>query len=537
MSYEPGTTYGNRYRLLSRVAVGGMGEVWRAADQVLGRTVAIKLLGSALAAQPGFAQRFREEARHTALLGHANIAQVYDYGEDGGAAWLVMELVEGKPLSQILREEGRVSPERTVSIVAQAADALQAAHDQGVIHRDVKPANILVRPDGVVKLTDFGIARATDAAPLTRTGEVMGTAQYISPEQAMGHSVAPASDLYALGCVAYEMLAGRRVFDEGSAVATAMAHVHKTPDPLPNTVPSNIAAVVMGCLSKDPTNRPQTGQSLSAALRGLPGATYPPTQAFPTAGALRTQRLGSAAGYAAGAGLGAAAGAATGAAYGTTQQYPAGGYPPTGSVAYGGPGAPPPGGLPPSRPPRKNSAAWIVPLIIALAALLVFAVVRSGILGGSSAPAPNTTNPTAPTTRTSATTSPSSSSTTTTTTRTTTTPAKVVINEADYVDHDVDEVSAALRKKGLEVRITPEDSDEDAGTVLGLSEYGSLDRGTTVTLRVSRGPAETSPPPETSATTSPAGAPSDTSTQAGGGQDVPTEAATAPSAPTGTPTP
>lgn len=528
MSYEPGTTYGNRYRLLSRVAVGGMGEVWRATDQVLGRTVAIKLLGSALAAQPGFAQRFREEARHTAMLGHPNIAQVHDYGEDGGAAWLVMELVEGKPLSQILREEGHLSPERTVSIVAQAADALQAAHDQGVIHRDVKPANIMVRPDGVVKLTDFGIARATDAAPLTRTGEVMGTAQYISPEQAMGHPVNPTSDLYSLGCVAYEMLAGRRVFDEGSAVATAMAHVHKSPAPLPNTVPSVIAAVVMGCLAKDPANRPQSGKSLSAALRGLPGATYPPTQAFPTAGSQRTERLGSPTGFAVG---GAAAGAPAGQTHGAaaTHRYPSGGYPPTGAgpVAYASPGGPPP-------PPSKKNAIWMVPLIVALAALLVFALAYSGILDGSSTPDPTTT--TAPASRSattsSPTSSPTSSSPSTPTATPTPTPTLVVIDEADYVGRDVEEVSAELTNEGLVVRITPEASDEPSGTVLGLSEYGSLAPGTTVTLRVSRGPAQTSTPPPTPATTEPIDSPTVTGPRGSGGEDVAPSPSTAPAGPT-----
>lgn len=515
MSYEPGTTYGNRYRLLSRIAVGGMGEVWRAADQVLGRTVAIKLLGSALAEQPGFAQRFREEARHTAMLGHPNIAQVHDYGEDGGAAWLVMELVEGKPLSQILREEGRLSPERTVSIVAQAADALQAAHDQGVIHRDVKPANIMVRPDGVVKLTDFGIARATDAAPLTRTGEVMGTAQYISPEQAMGHPVGPTSDLYALGCVAHEMLTGRRLFDEGSAVATAMAHVHKPAQALPPTVPSTIAAVVMGCLAKDPAQRPQSGQTLSAALRGLPGVTYPPTEAFPAAGPQRTERLGSPTGYALG---GAAAGASAGALYGATQAYPGGGYPPTGSgtAAYG---APPP--APKGR--KKHTAAWLVPLILVLAGLLVFAILKSGIFdGSSSAPIMTTTTTTPASTSRSLTQSRSTTTATTRTTTTTTTPAKVIVDAKDFEGRNVDEVRAALEKKGLQIKITTETSDKPVGTVLTLSEYGSLDPGQTVVLTVSRGPVETSTPPTSPATNEPSSQTStSTGTQGANGQDEP----------------
>ena len=271
MSIEPGTVYGTRYVLDERIAIGGMGEVWKATDQVLGRTVAIKLLSANLASQPGFAERFREEARHTALLGHPNIAAVYDYGEDGGASWLVMEYVEGEPLSQILREQGPQSPRRTAMIIGQCAEALQAAHEAGVIHRDVKPANILVRPDGVVKLTDFGIARAKDAAPMTRTGEVMGTAQYISPEQAMGKPVSGSSDIYSLGCVAYELLTGQRPFDEGSPVATAMAHVHKAAPALPASVPAAMATVIASCLAKEPAQRPASARALATAMKGGPG--------------------------------------------------------------------------------------------------------------------------------------------------------------------------------------------------------------------------------------------------------------------------
>jgi len=177
-----GTILGGRYTLTGRIAVGGMGEVWAANDTVLDRTVAVKLLSPGLSQESDFVERFRAEARHAAALQHPNIATVYDYGEEDGTAYLVMELVPGQPLSQIIAERAPLSAQETVAILIQAATALAAAHEGGVVHRDVKPANILVTPDGTVKLTDFGISRAVDSVPLTRTGEVLGTAQYLSPE-------------------------------------------------------------------------------------------------------------------------------------------------------------------------------------------------------------------------------------------------------------------------------------------------------------------------------------------------------------------
>ena len=199
---ETDRVLGGRYRLTERIAGGGMGEVWRAQDDVLGRDVAVKILRREYADDPTFLERFRAEARHTAGLSHANIAAVYDFGEgrdEGGSPYLVMEYVPGEPLSALVSREGRLGPDRTLDIIGHAALGLQAAHDAGVIHRDVKPGNILVTPDGVVKITDFGIARATNSVPLTQTGAIMGTAYYISPEQASGQSVSPGSDIYSLG--------------------------------------------------------------------------------------------------------------------------------------------------------------------------------------------------------------------------------------------------------------------------------------------------------------------------------------------------
>ena len=219
-----------------------MGQVWRADDTVLERSVAVKVLRSEHAADPDFVDRFRAEARHAAGLSHPGITAVHDYGEttegETTLAYLVMELVPGEPLSALLARTGRLSVQRTLDIVAETADALQVAHDAGVVHRDVKPGNILIRPDGAVAISDFGIARATnDPGHLTRTGLVLGTAYYLPPEQAAGQPVTPASDLYALGVVAYECLAGERPFSGENAVQVAVAHLREEPPPLPDDIP------------------------------------------------------------------------------------------------------------------------------------------------------------------------------------------------------------------------------------------------------------------------------------------------------------
>jgi len=267
-----GTTLGGRYVLTERIAVGGMGEVWAATDTVLGRAVAVKLLHPGLSQEGDFAERFRAEARHSASLHHPNIATVFDYGEDDGTAYLVMELVPGQPLSRIIAERAPLSAPETSSILAQAATALEAAHQGGVVHRDVKPANIIITPSGTTKLTDFGISRAIDTAPLTQTGQVLGTAQYLSPEQALGQSATASSDIYSLGVVGYEMLTGTRPFDADTVVATALAHVNQPPPPLPDTIPAGIRDVVEAALAKDPTDRPASAAAMARAL-GMPGPT------------------------------------------------------------------------------------------------------------------------------------------------------------------------------------------------------------------------------------------------------------------------
>lgn len=261
-----GLRLGDRYVLQERIASGGMSDVWRALDDVLQREVAVKVMRADPDKEDIFAQRFRDEALHSAALMHTNITTVFDYGEDDHLTYLVMELVPGLPLSAIIREQGAMEPDSVRSIIGQAVLALGVAHEARVVHRDVKPANILLRPDGVVKLTDFGIARALDTIGHTRTGEMLGTPNYISPEQALGEQATGASDLYSLGVVALEMLNGERPFDRGTPIATALSHVNEPPPPLKGEVPTELRVVVEALLEKRPGDRPANARSVAKML-------------------------------------------------------------------------------------------------------------------------------------------------------------------------------------------------------------------------------------------------------------------------------
>jgi hypothetical protein len=264
---SPGVQLGNRYLLDERIAGGGMGDVWRGTDEVLGRTVAVKVLLPALLDEPGFAERFRGEARTMATINHPGVVDIYDYGSDQQIAFLVMEYVEGDALSRTLGRVGRLTPARTMALVAQAADALQAAHDKGIVHRDVKPGNLLVRPNGTLVLTDFGIARSDMVGQLTAAGSVLGTASYISPEQAAGAVATPASDVYGLGVVAYQCLAGRRPFEGDNPLEIAIKHVREAPRPLPADIPPAVRAIVERALAKDPSARWPSAAALAAVAR------------------------------------------------------------------------------------------------------------------------------------------------------------------------------------------------------------------------------------------------------------------------------
>lgn len=276
MRTAPGVALGGgRYRLLRRIAVGGMGEVWEANDDALARAVAVKVLRSEFAGDSGFLERFRTEARNSAALHHPHIAALFDYGEQDGSAYLVMELVVGEPLSDLLEREPVLSPQRLLPVLAQTSRGLHAAHLAGVVHRDVKPGNILLARSGKVKITDFGVSLASNQKTMTATGMVMGTAQYLSPEQAVGRPATPLSDLYSLGVVAYEALAGRRPFTGPTAVDIAVAHVNDPVPPLPASVDKPLAALVMRLLSKEPSERPASGEELARLVDRLMPRTPP----------------------------------------------------------------------------------------------------------------------------------------------------------------------------------------------------------------------------------------------------------------------
>src|SRR3954471_9084013 len=277
-----GQLLADRYKLTSRIAVGGMGEVWQASDTRLDRTVAVKILKAELSGDAEFLHRFRTEARMTASLNHPGIAAVHDYGEtifdgDLSIAYLVMELVDGDPLAGLLAKHGRLSAAFTLDMLEQAGNALQAAHSSGYVHRDVKPGNIMITPAGVVKITDFGVAKAADAAPVTRSGMVMGTAHYIAPEQALGHPAEPASDVYSLAVCGYECLAGHRPFLSENAVTVAMMHIRDIPPPLPPDVPPAARAVIEATLVKDPRQRYNSGGEFASAVAAVRAGLPLPT--------------------------------------------------------------------------------------------------------------------------------------------------------------------------------------------------------------------------------------------------------------------
>ncbi|MEV6770902.1 serine/threonine-protein kinase [Nocardia sp. NPDC051030] len=288
-----GAMIADRYRLQRLIATGGMGQVWDALDTRLDRRVAVKVLKAEFSADPTFRHRFRTEARTTAQLNHPGIAGIYDYGETmdpsgGETAYLVMELVSGEPLNAVLNRLNRLSVAQGLDMLEQTARALQVAHAAGVVHRDVKPGNILVTPTGQVKITDFGIAKVVDASPVTKTGMVMGTAQYIAPEQATGEDATAASDVYSLGVVGYEALAGTRPFTGDGALTVAMKHVRETPPPLPADLPPNVRELIEITMAKDPGQRYTSGGEFADAVAAVRAGRRPPAT-----GGMATQHMTS----------------------------------------------------------------------------------------------------------------------------------------------------------------------------------------------------------------------------------------------------
>ena len=267
------TVFNGRYELHRRIARGGMADVFLARDQLLDRPVAVKVLFPEFATDPSFVERFRREAQSAANLNHPNIVSVYDWGQEQGTYFIVMEYIDGRSLADIVRSEGPLHPQRAAEVASDIAAALGFAHRNGVVHRDVKPGNVLISPTGQVKVADFGIARALGADPesnLTQAGSVMGTATYFAPEQAQGLPLDPRSDLYSLGVVLYEMVTGRPPFSGDSPVAIAYKHVQEQPPPprhLNTNVPTDLEAVILKLLSKNPQARYPSSEDLRADLR------------------------------------------------------------------------------------------------------------------------------------------------------------------------------------------------------------------------------------------------------------------------------
>lgn len=482
MRPSAGLTFGGRYELQSRIAIGGMGEVWQATDLVIGRQVAIKILKDEYLGDPGFLERFRAEARHAALVNHEGIANVFDYGEEEGSAYLVMELVPGEALSTILEREHVLSTDKVLDIVAQTASALQAAHAAGLVHRDIKPGNLLITPDGRVKITDFGIARIADQVPLTATGQVMGTVQYLSPEQASGHPASPTTDIYSLGIVAYEALAGRRPFTGESQVAIAMAQINETPPDLPVTVSEPVRNLVYSCIAKNPADRPQTAAHLARAATALRrGDVQAASAAVPAV-------LG-AAGLTAATMLLPQAGANATAA--TTVLPTAGAA--AGAVELAE------GEL--DEEGKKKRSPWTWPLIVLIALLalvLIGTIIALAVNSGGDDPKASTPS-TAPST-------PAKTPTTPPPAPTTEAPTTEQINGADFIGLSVDEARAKLEGLGMVANAAEGSAATDpaqAGIVYEVNPTGPVKIGSEVTITYYASP-ETPAAPSSAPTVTPA---------------------------------
>ncbi|WP_243737678.1 protein kinase domain-containing protein [Blastococcus xanthinilyticus] len=500
---EPGRTcLGRRYELARLIAAGGMGQVWRATDRALHRQVAVKVLRSEYTGDPTFVARFRAEAQHAAALSHPHIAAVYDYGEETAAdgsgetlAYLVMELVEGEPLSALLQREGALGATTTLSLLRQTASALAEAHRAGMVHRDVKPGNILVRPDGTVKITDFGIAWSARSVALTRTGQVIGTPQYLSPEQAEGRHATPASDVYALGLIGYECLTGHPAFEGDNAVTIALKQVRQDPDPLPAELPPGVRTLIGRALLKDPAARIQDGAGFAAAVADVEAGRELP-QSTVLSDAVRPPRR-------------------------------RGGGSRRGRRAVAGPATRPGTAGPPAARRRGRLAVVLMPLL----ALLAGAGITAGLLQSLIEETPRSTAIAAEER----------------------TAGSIVLAEEDYVGLPVGEVAERLAGLGLTVTVRAEEREDVVpDQVTGIEPAGRpLAAGARVLVRYatapqqeerSRGPAVTgagvtpAAPPSSTRPTEPA-PPTSTSTSTPTSSEPETPTSTLPASPTGSETP
>jgi len=399
---EIGTILGGRYRLLELLGQGGMARIYRGHDNQLDRDVAVKILRPEYGRDPDFGSRFRHEAQAAASLNHPNVVSVYDYGQDAAGPFIVMELVDGEDLASILKRSGALPPRQAARITAETARALQAAHQRGIVHRDVKPGNVMIDRDGRVKVTDFGIARAISEAQMTLPGTTLGSVHYFSPEQARGDQATPASDIYSLGIVLFELLTGHRPWEADSAAAVAMARLAgPAPDPssIRAGIPTDLVAIDRKALATEPADRWSSASSFAAALEAfLAGTAVPGVGA--AAGTAGAATLAGAGGLAGAAGLGAAASVGSAATSATARPNPAAiPYSPdayaSGRAGERQPATPMARRIDP-RPAEEDEdrgtspAVWaagiIALLVLALAGFLVFKLLS----GGRSTPPPVT---------------------------------------------------------------------------------------------------------------------------------------------------
>jgi eukaryotic-like serine/threonine-protein kinase len=435
---DPPRLFDGRYQLQGRLGAGGMATVYLAEDTSLHRKVAIKVLAERYAEDEQFVERFRREAQSAAGLNHPNIVAIYDRGVAEGTYYIAMEYLDGPTLKDVIDERGGLEPNRAIGFATQILAALRFAHNHGVVHRDIKPHNVVVSPDGRLKVTDFGIARA-GASQMTEVGSIVGTAQYLSPEQARGEVVGPPSDLYSVGIVLYEMLTGRVPFEGDSAVAIAMKHLSEEPVPpsvyAPGTPPA-LEQVVLRALAKDAGDRYQTAEEMSADLdRARRGVALSP----------RTEQMTRVI-----------------APVATARQTAV--EPPRDATRVWDREVPKPRRPPPSAPPvrpRRSRWPWVLLALLVLAAGAVAAVALTGVIGGGN---------------------------TNTNTNTNTTPPIVRI-PTDLVNMGETAATSKLESLGLKVTPVQQASAKDPGTVLRVSPRGGqqVNTGSSVKLFISKG--------------------------------------------------